>query len=640
MNALLNWVDHRTGYRELMAAALYENIPGGARWRYVWGSTLTFTFLVQVITGLFLWMAYAPSAHTAWESVYYIQYEMQGGWLLRGIHHFTAQAMVVLLALHLLQVVIDGAYKAPREFNFWIGLILMQIVLALALTGYLLPWDQKGFWATNVATNLMVLVPVVGSDLQKLVVGGSNYGNATLTRFFALHAGVLPGLLIGFLAIHIALFRRHGITAVRPESRPAQSFWPDQVLKDAVACLAVLAVIMFFVVRGAMQSPPEGEPPQTHLGAELGAPADSANPYSAARPEWYFLFLFQFLKYFHGEAEVLGAIVIPGIVMLLLFLMPLIGRWKLGHGFNVALLIALGIGVASLTALAMIEDRNDPEYREAVALAELERARAIELVQAPHGIPSSGAAALLRNDPKLQGPVLFARHCSSCHSHSPSDTSGERTGDASDAFDVHFILASESSAPNLYAYGSYDTISGFLDPERIGGPRYYGGTAFEEGEMSGYVHDYLTDPDEWSPAQIDAVVTALVAEAGVEPLDANDAALTAKIETGRELLSDADRCGMCHKFHDANEDGYAPDLTGYRSRAWTIDFIRNPGAERFYTDNDRMPAYAADLEDASKNILTERELGLIADWLRGQWYKPKSVSQNADQDAPSAKRVR
>ena len=112
-----------------MHEALFERIPGGARWRYVWGSTLVFTFAVQAITGMFLWMAYSPSAQTAWESVYYIQNEMQGGWLLRGLHHFTAQAMIVLLVLHLMQVVIDGAYRAPREVNFWLGLVLMQIVL-------------------------------------------------------------------------------------------------------------------------------------------------------------------------------------------------------------------------------------------------------------------------------------------------------------------------------------------------------------------------------------------------------------------------------------------------------------------------------------------------------------------------------
>src|SRR3954467_1359158 len=128
---LLGWLDQRTGYRKLLHEALFENVPGGARWRYVWGSTLTFTLAVQFITGMFLWMSYSPSSQTAWESVYYIQHQMTGGWLLRGIHHFTAQAMTVLLILHLMQVVIDGAYKAPREMNFLFGLGLFVLVLAL-----------------------------------------------------------------------------------------------------------------------------------------------------------------------------------------------------------------------------------------------------------------------------------------------------------------------------------------------------------------------------------------------------------------------------------------------------------------------------------------------------------------------------
>lgn len=614
MNKLLDWFDDRTGYRALMNEALYENIPGGARWRYVWGSTLVFTFTVQVITGLFLWMCYSPSSRSAWESVYYIQFEMQGGWLLRGIHHFTAQAMVVLLALHLVQVVIDGAYKAPREVNFWLGLILMQIVLGLALTGYLLPWDQKGYWATNVATNLMVLVPGIGSDLQKIVVGGPTYGHATLTRFFALHAGVLPGLLIVMLALHIAVFRRHGITTVSSDGRPDQKFWPDQVLKDAVACLAVLAVVLLFVVKGAMEEGHPGEPIQARLGAELGAPADPANPYSAARPEWYFLFLFQFLKYFHGETEVFGAIVIPGFVMFLLFLMPLIGRWKLGHGFNVGLLGVLGVGCLALTTLAIMEDRGDEDYEKAVRIAEEDGERAIELAQAPRGIPDVGATSLLRNDSKTQGPILFMRHCASCHAHEPPG--------GGDKKDRHSISSREPSAPDLYRFGSREWIAGFLDPVQIDqGTRFFGTTAHNEGDMVSYVKDTLTDPDQWTKQEIDAVITALVAEADIEQLDPENNELQAQLELGRELLKDTDRCAQCHKFYEDNDDAYGPDLTGYRSRQWTIDFIKDPTHERFYGDsNDRMPAYGKN-PDPKNNILTQREIELMVDWLRGDWYE-------------------
>ncbi len=240
MKKFLDWLDNRTGYRGVMHEALYERIPGGARWRYVWGSTLVFTFVVQMVTGFFLWTAYSPSAQTAWESVFYINEVMFLGNIVRGMHHFAAQAMVVLMALHLMQVIIDGAYKAPREVNFWLGLILMQIVLGLSLTGYLLPWDQKGYYATKVSTNIASATPIVGEQVQHLVQGGSEYGHHTLTRFFALHTGLLPASLLAFLGLHLYVFRRHGITVPDPDRKPTTTFWPDQVLKDAVACLAVL----------------------------------------------------------------------------------------------------------------------------------------------------------------------------------------------------------------------------------------------------------------------------------------------------------------------------------------------------------------------------------------------------------------
>src|SRR5688500_207032 len=343
MKPVFDWLDDRVGYRGMVRAALFEHIPGGARWRYVWGSTLIFTFVVQMVTGFFLWMAYSPSSQTAWESVYYIQHQMTGGWLLRGIHHYTAQVMIVLIGLHMAQVIIDGAYRAPREVNFWIGLILLQIVLGLSLTGYLLPWDQKGYWATQVATNIAASIPGVGTGLQKVIVGGDQYGHHTLTRFFALHAGLLPVRMIAVTAFHLYLFRRHGIHSKEPERGPDQPFWVDQVRKDAVACLAVLMVVLILCLKPAFS---HGVADAGRLGAELGAPADPSESYGAARPEWYFLFLFQFLKlpWFQGENEFLGAVVTPGLVMLLLFLMPLIGKWKLGHRFNVALIIALFLG--------------------------------------------------------------------------------------------------------------------------------------------------------------------------------------------------------------------------------------------------------------------------------------------------------
>jgi ubiquinol-cytochrome c reductase cytochrome b subunit len=655
MNQLWLWLDDRTGIKQLVHETLYENIPGGARWRYVWGSTLVFAFITQVVTGIFLWMCYSPSSRTAWESVYYIQYEMQFGWLLRGIHHFMAQMMVLLLAIHLLQVVIDGAYRAPREFNFWIGLILMKIVLGLSLTGYLLPWDQKGYWATAVATNLMGFVPLVGDQLQRVVVGGSQYGNHTLTRFFALHAGVLPGLLIALLAVHIALFRKHGIHT-RPSNRPDQYFWPDQVLRDAVACLAVLAVVLLCCCGGFFTAP-SGALPADYLGAELAAPADPSEQFSAARPEWYFLFLFQLLKYFTPETmgsalignEFVGAILVPGLIMGFLFLMPILGRWRLGHGFNVAFLFALLIGAGILTFKAKEADlyaqwygarppsnasdqelaafekqvRLSRDYLAAVEQGERDARRIVDVVRARGGVPFAGAIALMREDAEIQGPRLFAQSCASCHSY--LDQAGQ--GIAGPAAPAE--AGSPFAAPNLYGFASRRWLAELLHKDGFASARFFGGTGHAEGDMANFVGDQIANLDDEGKVQLVQLIAALSAEAKLryqEEADAKDAA-DGSLDAGRGLLSaalsspnasDSSSCTDCHKFRDQGDLGTAPDLTGYGSEEWLVGMISNPDHERFYSgSNDRMPAFAPDAQgDSPQNRLSPSQLRLLARWIR------------------------
>lgn len=659
MRFLTDWLDDRTGYREITRDALYERIPGGAKWRYVWGSTLVFAFVTQAITGIFLWMSYSPSSRTAWESVYYIQYEMQGGWLLRGIHHYMAQMMVVLLVIHLLQVVIDGAYRAPREINFWMGLILMMIVFGLGLTGYLLPWDQKGYWATAVATNLAGIVPVFGESIQKIVVGGSEYGHHTLTRFFALHAGVLPGALIGFLALHIGLFRKHGIKTHDPDA-PAAYFWPDQVLKDAVACLAVLAVVLllctkgFFTPHASLENrvaANETLAPGDYLGAHLSAPADPSEAFSAARPEWYFLFLFEGLKYFNEENlgptfgnEFFGAIVAPGVVMGFLFMMPLIGRWKLGHGFNVAMLIAMIFGAGLLTAKALQTDYYSQLYEQSLPESADEETRALhekriqdsrnfltakkqasddahrlrEIIKHRGGIPIEGAISLMQTDSELQGPRLFSANCASCHAHVDAEGNGIAGPTEGDA------------APNLYGFASREWITGVLDPERFASREYFGATAHGEDMMQGYLTEHIAYLSDEGKQQLVKLVAALSAEAKLvsqQQLDAT-AAGDGTLDEGRELMAtslaateDAESeyaCTDCHKFGDEGDLGNAPDLTGYGSEEWLVELIANPEHERFYeSSNDRMPAFHADPDAPDSNLLTIEQIRMIARWLRG-----------------------
>ncbi len=582
MKNLFDWLDHRSGYRKITHEALFENIPGGSRWRYVWGSTLTFTLVVQIITGLALWAAYSPSSQTAWESIFYIQNNMWCGWLLRGIHHYTAQAMNILLVLHLMQVLIDGAYKAPREINFWFGLVLLLLVLGLSLTGYLLPWDQKGFWATKVATNIAAITPFIGPQVQRIIVGGSDYGHHTLTRFFALHAGVLPGAIVALVVGHIYLFRRHGITAKQPLRQPDAAFWPDQVLKDAVACLAVLAAVLFLVLK--------------NHGAELGPPADPSDSFSAARPEWYFLFLFQFLKYFPGGTEAIGAIYIPGLILGVIFLMPYFGKWKLGHRFNLGFIYCLLAGASLLTWLAIAEDRGKPDIIAAVKETERSAERVKELAESPTGIPATGAVTLLRNDPYTQGPKLFAKNCASCHRFDGHDGTGRPVSDP-------------ETASDLKGFASRQWLTGLLTPEKIISVHYFGGTKFKDGRMAKFVGKKLTAPS----ADLEKVIAAISAEAGLKTQPASDPDM---IKVGTTAFKDTFNCAECHQFHSKDEDATAPDLTGYGSREWLISMISNPKHDRFYGEkNDRMPAFG------EEKILDPASLGLLADWLRGEWYE-------------------
>lgn len=580
MRQILDWFEDRTGYRGLLKEVLYENVPGGARWRYVWGSCLTFAFFTQIITGVLLWTAYSPSAQTAWESVYFIQEHMTAGWFLRGVHHFMAQAMIVLLALHLMQVVIDGAYRAPREVNFWFGIILLMITLALSLTGYLLPWDQKGYWATKVATNLVALVPLVGPELQKLVVGGSEYGHHTLTRFFALHAGVLPGLMIAFIVGHVYLFRKHGIKSKRPHRSKDASFWPEQVFKDAVACLAVLLTVVFLTI--------------WFHGAPLADPADPADPYAAARPEWYFLFLFQLLKYFPGQWTIVGSLVIPGIVVLWMFAKPFIAKEQKGHRFNVWALWGLLLGVVSLTWLAIEEDRSKLIFQASVSESERRSERVKELAKLK-GIPAQGAVVLLREDPKTQGPRIFASHCSSCHRYDGHDGRGN-------------LVSEDSSAPDLAGFASREWLEKVLDHQHFVSESFFGNTKFENGKMA----KQLAKFNEAEKALVPKVAALLsdIAELPYQKKLTDD-----EREAGFDVFFDELACIDCHDIEDENE-GSAPDLTDYGSREWLLAFIGDPSHERFYgSKNDRMPSFGRD------NKISAREIEMLVDWLRRDWIK-------------------
>lgn len=629
MTALINWLDDRTGFKALMHEALYERVPGGARWRYVWGSTLVFTFVLQMISGLMLWTAYSPSTRTAWESVFYIQHEMTLGSVIRGVHHYTAQAMVILMAIHLVQVVIDGAYRAPREINFWLGIVLMMIVLGLSLTGYLLPWDQKGYYATQVTTNIMSATPVVGQEIQLLAQGGPEYGHLTLTRFFAMHAGLLPALLVALLALHIYAFRRHGLTVHDPKHAPDTTFWPDQVLRDAVACLAVLAVVLLLAI---------------FRGAELSAPADPAVKFDSARPEWYFLFLFRFLRFHAVESLGLtfGAIIVPGILMGILTLMPLTARLPrgIGHAFNKLFIWTMAIGIAVLTGMAFYEDAHDPDHLAALAEAHRDGARARELASGPNRIPVEGAVSLLRQDPFTQGPRLFSQHCASCHRMNGHDGRGmpvtELVGEGATSQSV----VTQPTAVDLSGFAGREWMKSVVVDypahfQALKQARWFAEAKqkSDAGEEVAFIDPDNSEMADWSgdrtviaapdnAENLKALVEFLVSEAGHK--NANpDAAL---LEAGRKVAVDGTwngapsgtSCAGCHtsigsdfQANDEAADGY-PTLAKYGSAAWLRDFIRHPDAARHYGSKNRMPAY-------SPQHLSDSDLELLVQWMVGDY---------------------
>lgn len=576
---VLDWLDERTGYRHALAEALDEPVPGGARWAYVWGSALTLAFLTQAVTGVLLMTAYQPSATTAWSSVMYVSEQMSLGWLIRGLHHYGAQAMVILLVMHLGQTAIYGAYKKPREMNWLLGLGLMGLTLAFSLTGYLLPWDQKGYWATKVATNIAGTIPLVGPFTQRLLVGGADYGHQTLTRFYTLHVFVLPALLVLLLVGHVALFRRHGVTTPPGADREVvDRFFPKQVLKDLVVFLMVLGAIYAVAVR-------------SH-GAHLDAPADPASDYPA-RPEWYFLALFEALKHVPGHLEWLVAAGIPLVLGGYLVALPFIDRTD-GATLRkrlpfLAPMLAIGLALTGLTWLSWKTDAADPEFLAARKLAEERAARAIELAKA--GVPPGGPLAMLARDPATRGPELFEKHCAACH----------RLGEMGPAPD-------KQTAPDLTGFGTEKWVLAVLDDPDA--DHLFGKTPFK-GEMPSVARPKPDDPykDAFVPMKVEdrqAVAAFLVAEA----TGANKGAGT----PGEKVVKRA--CQQCHRIDGVtdNEESNAPELRGWASVAWIAAQIEDPGSGKAYPKSamqkeleGHMPAFG--------DQLAEGDVLLLARWL-------------------------
>lgn len=370
MGYFFHWIDERIDLVSMREQLLYRKMPSDLTWWHTLGSATLAVFLVQVATGVVLAMYYSASPDHAYDSIRYVQSQVASGALLRGIHHWAASAMVVLVLAHMIRVFWMGAYKYPREINWLFGVVLLLLVLGFSFTGYLLPWDQKAYWATQVGTNIAGTTPVIGPVLVKLLRGGTELGAATLSRFYAMHVLLLPLLLVITAFIHLVIVVRQGIaprTAVLDAGAPPSTsdreypafyktayakskgtgvqFYPDITTTDVVMATGVILVLVLLA---------------QFVGAGLEPPADPTDNTYVPRPEWYFLPFFQLLKLVPGSMESMIAVGVPGALVVLLFALPFFDRRSV-RSFNkrpiarLSLLTFIG-GSGVLLGASMAED--------------------------------------------------------------------------------------------------------------------------------------------------------------------------------------------------------------------------------------------------------------------------------------------
>jgi ubiquinol-cytochrome c reductase cytochrome b subunit len=332
----LRWLEERLGLIEIKRIIFDRKMPDRLTWWHTLGSAALTVFVVLAVTGVVLATTYSASPDHAYQSVRYTEGTVLGGRILRGMHHWAASLMVILVAAHMIRVFVTGSYKYPREANWLVGVGLFFVVMAFSFTGYLLPWDQKAYWATQVGIGMAGTTPLVGPFVASVLRGGTQLGVGTLSRFFAFHVLWLPAGILGLMLLHLGIVIRQGIAprtadlevdppastadpayreyydaayaASKSEGKP---FWPDIIAKDVLVSLAVVSLIVILAVT---------------LGAPLEAPADPSDSSYVPRPEWYFLPLYQLLKLVPGAAESLVAVGLPLGLITLLILLPLMDR--------------------------------------------------------------------------------------------------------------------------------------------------------------------------------------------------------------------------------------------------------------------------------------------------------------------------
>lgn len=533
------------------------SVPGGASIAYALGAVLLFLLGLQVATGLALAAFYSPSATDAWGSVAYLEDQVAGGWLVRALHTHGASALVVVAGIHLVQTAVVGAYRRPRELVWWLGIALLVLILGWAITGYVLRWDQAGYWANRVEVGIAAGTPVLGGAIQQLALGGNDYGNLTLTRFYMLHVGLFPVLVGAAVYAHVRIARRHGPTPIR--AGRAAPRWPHQTVRDAAAMAVAFAVVLAVAAATG--------------GVGLAAPADPGEAYDA-RPLWYFRWLFE-LRELAGRAEQLAALAAPAVVAGFLIALPVVDRAPTGAGWGAARARRLWLGglagllaaIAALTAMSFARDAGDAELAERSAAAAARAARARQLA-AQYGVPASGAQDIWSMAPMWRGRTLFAKMCAGCHDagSDPKERIGPVIGPG---------------------YGDRVWLREFL--KAPSDPRFWGKTKLARTEAA---MKPVSLPDD----AIAALVELLIAESGEPDVD------RAKVEQGKREL---EACTDCHSYEEGVPGASGPGLFGLHSRAYYVSFIGNPRHPVHMGSLGEMPRFDADLSLADRDALAE-----------------------------------
>ncbi len=543
----LDRLDAATGWVSSLGRWLATPVYGGARWRYALGAVFVALLFVEVVTGVAMMTVYSPSTQTAWSSTWYLQEVAPWGAVVRGVHHFASHALVLVMGLHALRVLLDGEHRRPRAAMWWAALAIGGLVLAMNITGFPLAWDQRGYWSSRVETGIMGSVPGVGPWLRGMLLGGPRYGTLTLSRFFTLHVVALPALLAVLLRLRYVMLRHHGLG----RGEGAESWWPRQAARDAVASLVAVAAVLYLARR---------------FGAPLDAPADPQSQYHA-EPEWYFAPLSQLLRELSGPAQFFGTVAAPGLILAWVAALPYTDAEGRGRALRAVVYLPLAVVVATAGWLGVkhYASRADPEYVAAKSSEARRAARARELARA--GVSVEGPLDMVRNDPRVRPGELFAQHCGTCHA--VEGMSRQRRG------------------PRLDGFGSRGWAAAVVTwPDH---PELFGATE---------IHDMPPQLRRLREEGVRAVSEWLYSQ-GVEEGDPPaDAALAA---TGSEIYHR--RCTVCHQgAGDTSEteasERDAPDLDGWGSRAWIRSQLIEPASPRNYGARNHMPSFRERLSPA------------------------------------------